>query len=198
MSLESEYLKAVIPHQARILGQRLRPLSLGHIMMLTRYQSPFVTGDRQPQFGDLCFAIWVCKRDWKELIKGMSDSSFKKEVRFLYWFGKFRNWKKSTVVYVQYLSKALKQPELFFNKVEGSKPTSMNNLHYMKIILMSKLFKTMEEAMDTPFGEAVYDIAALGEGEGSCGFTTDAERLAGEVAKRQYERRQELANGKRN
>jgi len=167
-------------------------------MMLTRYQSPFVTGERQPQFGDLCFAIWVCKRSWAELIQGVRDNSLKKEVRFLHWFGKLRNWKRATVIFVDYLANSLKQPDLFFNKVEGSKPTSMNNLHYMKIVLMSKLYKTMEQAMDTPFGEAIYDIAAVGEGEGSCGFTTDEERIAGEVAKRQYERRQELNGKQRN
>ena len=130
--------------------------------------------------------------------KSLRDSSLKKEVRFLHWFGKLRNWKRATVIFVDYLANSLKQPDLFFNKVEGSKPTSMNNLHYMKIVLMSKLYKTMEQAMDTPFGEAIYDIAAVGEGEGSCGFTTDAERMAGEVAKRQYERRQELNGKQRN
>ena len=76
----------------------------------------------------------------------------------------------------------------------------MNNLHYLKIILMHKLNKTAEQAMDTPFGEAVYDLAAIGESEGVCGFVTDGHEEAGEAAKRQWERRQEeiKTNGKRN
>tara|TARA_R100000700_G_scaffold6130_4_gene9628 strand:- start:7966 stop:8466 length:501 start_codon:yes stop_codon:yes gene_type:complete len=166
-------------------------------MVLSRYDSPFVTGDRQPQFGDLCFAIWVCKRNWAELMDGLRNSSFKREVRFLGLVGRLKNWRKGIIVFVDYMGQALKQPNLFFNKVDGAKPTSMTNLHYMKIVLMSKLFKTKEQAMDTPFGEAVFDIAALGEGEGACGFTTDADILAGEVARRQHERRQQ-ENGKRN
>jgi hypothetical protein len=197
VSLENDYLKAVIPHQARVLGQRLKPLSLGHMMVLSRYGSPFVTGDRQPMFGDLCFSIWVCKRNWQGLMRGLSDSSFKKEVRFLWWMGKFRNKGKAILVFVQYLSKAMQQPSLFYNKVDGAKPTSMNNLQYMKIVLMRKLHKTSEQAMDTPFGEIVYDLAALGEGEGSCGFVSDDNRYAGVIARKNYERRQPK-NGERN
>jgi hypothetical protein len=199
VSLESDYLKAVIPRQARVLGQRLRPLTLGHVMVLTRYGSPFVTGERQPQFGDLCFAVWVCKRNWKELLRGISDLSFKKEVLFLRWFAKLRNKGKAILVFIQYLTQAMQQPNLFFNKVEGAKPTSMNNLHYMKMVLVSKMHKTSEEAMNTPFGEAIYDIAALGEGEGACGFVTDSDLEALEVAKKMHERRtQGLKNGERN
>ena len=197
MSLESDYLKAVIPHQARVLGQRLRPLSLGHVMVLTRYGSPFLTGERQPQFGDLCFAVWVCMRNWRQLSQGLADSSFKKEVRFLRWVGKLRNKGKAAVVFVRYLTLAMQQPSLFFNKVEGAKPTSMTNLQYMKIVLMSKLHKTSEEAMDTVFGEVVFDLAALGEGEGSCGFVSDNDRYAGDMARKNYERRHPQ-NGERN
>ena len=197
MGLESDYLKAVIPPQARVLGQRLKPLSLGHMMVLSRYGSPFVTGERQPMFGDLCFAVWVCKRNWWQLSQGLADSSFKKEVRFLRWVGKLRNKGKAAVVFVRYLTLAMQQPSLFFNKVEGAKPTSMTNLQYLKIVLMSKLHKTSEEAMDTVFGEVVFDLAALGEGEGSCGFVSDNDRYAGDMARKNYERRHPQ-NGERN
>jgi hypothetical protein len=98
---------------------------------------------------------------------------------------------------MRYLTLAMQQPSLFFNNVEGSKPTSMNNLQYMKIVLMSKLHKTSEEAMDTVFGEVVFDLAALGEGEGSCGFVSDNDRYAGDMARKNYERRQPK-NGERN
>ena len=200
MSLENDYLKAVIPPQARVLGQRLKPLSLGHMMVLSRYGSPFVTGVNQPQFGDLCFAVWVCKRDWRQLMEGLSDSSFKREVRFLRWVGKLRNKGKAVSVFIQHLTQSMKQPSLFFNKVEGAKPTSMNNLQYMKIAMMSKLHKTGEQAMNTPFGEVVYDLSALGEGEGACGFVTDEHEAAGVAAKRQWKRGQEKqkADGQRN
>ena len=65
---------------------------------------------------------------------------------------------------------------------------------------MQKLNKTAEQAMNTPFGEAVYDLAAVGEAEGVCGFVTDAHKAAGEAAKRQWERGQEKlkADGQRN
>ena len=200
MGLESDYLKAVIPPQARVLGQRLKPLSLGHMMVLSRYGSPFVTGDRQPQFGDLCFAIWVCKKDWRQLMEGIANMDLKGDFRFLRVMGWFKNQSKSMVAFVEYLTQSVKEPNLFFNKVEGGKPTSMNNLHYLKIVLMQKLNKTAEQAMNTPFGEAVFDLAAIGEAEGVCGFVTEDHEAAGEAAKRQWERRQEKqkADGQRN
>ena len=200
MSLENDYLKAVIPPQARVLGQRLKPLSLGHMMVLSRYGSPFVTGERQPMFGDLCFAVWVCKKDWGQLMEGIASMGFKKDIRFLRFMGWFRSHGKSMVMLAEYLGQAMREPSLFFNKVEGGRPTSMNNLHYIKIVLMQKLNKTAEQAMDTPFGEAVYDLAAVGEAEGVCGFVTDDHEEAGEAAKRQWERGQEKlkADGQRN
>lgn len=170
-------------------------------MMLTRYHSPFVTGERQPQFGDLCFAIWVCKRDWEELMQGVRDNSFVKEVKFLNWVSKLRNKNKAMQVFVDYLTKATTEPDLFFNKTEDQKPASMNYLHYMKILLMNKLKMSKAQAMDMPFGEAVYDVAAIGESEGACGFVTDDQSSAGESAKRQWEKRQAEKveqNGKRN
>ena len=170
-------------------------------MMLTRYQSPFVTGERQPQFGDLCFAIWVCKRDWEELMQGVRDNSLTKEVRFLGWVSKFRNKNKAMLIFVEYLTKATTEPDLFFNKTKDQKPASMNHLHYMKILLMNKLRMSKQQAIDMPFGEAVYDVAAIGESEGACGFVTDDHSNAGESAKRQWEKRQAEKveqNGKRN
>ena len=148
-------------------------------------------------FGDLCFAVWVCKRNWKQLAQGLEDSAFNRDVRFLKWIGRFRNRGKAGLVFIQYLTQALKQPELFFNNVEGSKPTTMNNLQYMKIVLMSKLKMSKVEAMDTPFGEAVFDLAALGEGEGACNFVTDGHRDAADMARKMAARRRNEANGKR-
>ena len=65
----------------------------------------------------------------------------------------------------------------------------------MKIVMMSKLNKTREAAMDTPFGEAIYDAAALGEGEGSCNFVTDTQRDAADIAKRMAAGRKNKVNG---
>jgi len=146
-------------------------------------------------FGDLCFAVWVCKRNWKQLAKGLEESAFDRDVRFLRWMGRFRNRGKAILIFIQYLTQAFKQPDLFYNNVEGSKPTSMNNLQYMKVVLMSKLFMTKEEAMDTAFGEAVFDIAAIGEGEGVCNFVTDGQRGAADIARKMAARRREEPNG---
>ena len=170
-------------------------------MVLSRYDSPFVTGERQPQFGDLCFAIWVCKRNWAELMEGLSRMSFLKEIKFLRFIGRFRQKELAMLTFVDYVTKALKEPNLFFNKVDDAKPMSMNNLHYLKIILMLKLHMTKEQVMDMPFGEAIYDVAAVGESEGACGFVSDSHAAAGEAARRNHEKRQaEMVkeNGERN
>jgi len=99
--------------------------------------------------------------------------------------------------FADYLVAATREPNLFFNKVDNAKPTTMPHLQYMKIALMSKLHKTTAEAMDTTYGEAIYDIAAIGEGEGNCNFVTDEAEQAIEIAKRKQQQRME-ANGQRN
>ena len=199
MSLQSDYLKAVLPNHARILGQRLRPLSLGHIVILTRYGSPFLTGDRQPMFGDLCFAVWACKRTWEQCKEGIAASSYKRDIRFLKWVSAFKNKHRAIVLFSKYLANSLQEPELFYNKVDNGKPTSMAHLQYMKIVLVTKMHKTVSEAMDTAFAEAIYDLAAIGEGEGVCGFVSDETHIAADVARRNHERRKKAElDGQRN
>ena len=105
------------------------------------------------------------------------------------------------LVFVEYITKAMNEPNLFFNKVDDSKPVSMNHLHYIKIVLMTKLKMTKEQVMDLPFGEAIFDLSAIGEAEGGCGFVTDQHEDALEAAKRNAIKRNKertAQNGQRN
>ena len=54
-----DYYQAAVPDGWQILGVKLRPLSLGHLILLKRYGSAFVVGGI-PTEADLVLTYRVC------------------------------------------------------------------------------------------------------------------------------------------
>ena len=53
-----DYLHSIIPEPVTILGQDLRPFSLGHYLLLQRLECAFVCEDKEPLLGDLLWGCW--------------------------------------------------------------------------------------------------------------------------------------------
>ena len=70
--MERDFYLASIPDQFRVLGFALRPLSLGHVIILHRLESPYVTGGR-PDIESLATAVFICCQTYKEAVNGISD-----------------------------------------------------------------------------------------------------------------------------
>jgi hypothetical protein len=58
----------VEPPTVRCIGVDMRPFSLGHYLILSHEQSPFIVGN-MPDFDDLVFAAFVCAHDWRSNMK---------------------------------------------------------------------------------------------------------------------------------
>lgn len=59
---------AAIPDAWEILGVRLRPFSLGHVILLHRIESPFIRGwdaTNPPNFDDLALAVLLCSESYE-------------------------------------------------------------------------------------------------------------------------------------
>jgi hypothetical protein len=55
------FYQAAVPDGWQILGVRLKPLSLGHLILLHRYESAFVVGGL-PTPADLVMSVLICSR----------------------------------------------------------------------------------------------------------------------------------------
>lgn len=63
------------PEPTTILGLTLRPLALGHIILLHRWQSAFVTPGKVPTLDDLAIAVLICSVSYEDGSKLMQDET---------------------------------------------------------------------------------------------------------------------------
>ena len=189
MALQDDYLKACIPEPFRVLGQRLKPFSLGHSFVLNRLRSPFAVAvsERVPSLGDLYFAVWVCRRKYADAIKGLHDGTFVKEVKWLKFVSRFKNTEAAKVMFMNYIVQAAKTPPVWYSKEGNSKAMTMPHLLYLKFLLMGKLGYSEVQAMDIPLGEAVWTSVAYSESEGGSQFQTDSQISIREMRDKLFE-----------
>ena len=92
--MADEFYKACIPDPVHVLGFKLRPLSLGHIIILHRIDSPFVSG-KEFDLSDLASAVLICSLTYKEAIETILDPDLDRGshlgYRALFRFGRHRH-----------------------------------------------------------------------------------------------------------
>lgn len=69
-----EFYLAAVPEPRTILGLRLRPLSLGHVLLLHRVKSSFVCeSEGLPTYTDLAISVLICSQTYEESIQTFND-----------------------------------------------------------------------------------------------------------------------------
>jgi hypothetical protein len=68
---------AIVPTPWTILGLKLKPFALGHLVLLHRLESPFITG-APPTYADLSMAVLMCSQTFEEAIESLSDPELDK------------------------------------------------------------------------------------------------------------------------
>jgi len=70
--MTADYYSAVLPETRTVLGMRLRPLSLGHLVLLKRIGSPFANGEI-PTLESLATAVMICASTFREALDYFDD-----------------------------------------------------------------------------------------------------------------------------
>ena len=73
-----DFYQAAVPDGWQILGVRLKPLSLGHLILLHRYESAFVVGGI-PTEADLVLSVLICSRTYEDAIDLVESGQVRKE-----------------------------------------------------------------------------------------------------------------------
>lgn len=117
--IEDFYLSCV-PEQIRVLGFALRPLSLGHIILLHRVESAFACGG-SPDFNDLAISVLICSLKYKEALNAFSDPDLDEFMRR--WHARLSGLDKWAV------RLGLRKPKLVDFAVESAEFTRYLALH---------------------------------------------------------------------
>lgn len=67
-----DFYLAHVPEPTTILGLELRPLSLGHLILLNRVESAFAVGGT-PGYDDLAISVFICSRSYADSIAAFND-----------------------------------------------------------------------------------------------------------------------------
>lgn len=154
---------AAIPEPFTILGKRLEPLSIGHLLALERFGcDPVVTLDQLIQ------AVIICSRPPDQIPAAFSD----RWLRFKLWFwawrlGKFNPADKIDLFH-EYLHEHTRHgPEIMSEEDETGGPTcGAPWLQHVKVTLTSKIGYSPAEALAAPYAVAIWDYYTYWESEG--------------------------------
>lgn len=174
--MSASYAKAAIPEPHTILGQRLRPFSLGHYLILSRFDSPFLAENGAAiDRNDLIFAVMVCAMDYQEFFDFMQSPKHEEKIRA--WgnaVGLF-DVEAKIMAFHAYLLSGMKAPK-FWDEGEGKpKPSGTHWSQSMILTLTGKLGYTHREVLNCPLTKAISDYLRHHEEQGAVRIMTDEE-----------------------
>jgi hypothetical protein len=180
--MEADYLQAALPEPVVILGQVLKPFSLGHRKILLSKDNAFVRGT-DPTLGDLIFAVFVCCQTYEECLDSFDRGVLlpqpwlhrflrvePKRMRldqWLYEWGKLFDKidvKAEMAAFAEYIAKGSLRAREHANDPGASMGTCY--IQSVQIVLTGKLGHSLSEALNKPWGEAMQDYQAFWEMEG--------------------------------
>lgn len=153
----ADYLAAAYPEPVTLLGQRLRPFSLGHMELLSRFRNAYVTNGPAPALDDLAFAVFVCCQGWQEALAGLEAPDLKRKLTAWGNLVPAFSFEEKSAAFVSYLLAGASKPEVIQTQPPGGESTGLSLLHDVRLTLCGKLGYSRAEAMDCPWGLALWD-----------------------------------------
>lgn len=182
----STYTKSLIPEPFTIFGVELRPLSLGHLFLMNRFDCKFASEDPNEKGGidDLLLGVAICCRSFGEFNAFIRDGQkftkwckrwskeinkqVKREAHYdvLYRFDLFKKYLKDSIVVPKYW-------ELKESEEAGESGTHWT--HSVFNILMSEIGYSQQEALDMPVARALSEYFRFLERNGVIQLMNDAD-----------------------
>lgn len=163
---ERGFYLATLPEPVVLLGQRLQPLSIGHLTILQRFDCAFVTEGKVATLNDLAFAVFICSQTWEEAKASLLDDALGSKLkRWGKQVGAFK-FESKRDAFLQYLIDGSRGPKVNPGEHEGRLPGAPF-LQRVRMVLQGRLNYTYSEAMNCPWGLAQWEYFAFWEMEGA-------------------------------
>lgn len=188
-----DYCNAAVGGQAQILGLRLKPLSLGHIILLRAHDCAFVADEaRNATIEDLILGLVICSQTYEDasrLLDSMDDPPLfglmkNRAQRQMHRWGKqvrraVRKDKEFSIyerfgMFQDYIRQGVKMPRFWILKEESSSATAPWYQN-VKLALMSQLGYSESSALNLPLQQAFLDYFRHAEASGTIRLYSDAE-----------------------
>jgi len=184
--MSAEFFTAAIPEPVAILGVRLRPFSLGHVLLLNRFGNAFGNG-AAPGLDDLIQAIVICSQKYADALADMDNPKLPEIVAA--WQRRLapRNrlgFRRSglgfspaaeVVRFTEYVRAGSSFPLFTVKENHQGDPMGVPMVQSVKVLLQSKMGFTEAEVLDRPWGLCLWDYFTLNAMEGHCKIMDRAE-----------------------
>lgn len=168
------FYRAQLPDTQIILGLPLRPLSLGHLILLTRMQSPFIVGG-EPDWSTLAASVLICAQTYEEALSDMDDPKMDRFMRKWYeritgngsWLIRLRfkapnvlNLVDACEAFRAYLESSIKGPNFSYDP-SSFRPLNCPSEQVVKVALMRDLHFTESEVLNRSWLLCLWDYTTL-------------------------------------
>jgi hypothetical protein len=178
------YVKSLIPEPYIILGIELKPLCLGHIFLMKRFECGFASEDPNYTGGidDLLLGLSICSRTYEEFIEFIRDIdkfqewsrewglAIKKQIKKEKPFDLFSRFQ----LFKDYLKAGIIIPKYWEN--ENSDDDRETGTHWTQTVLhvlMSDIGYSQSEALNIPVSRALHEYFRYLEKNGAVTLMTD-------------------------
>jgi len=169
--MESNFLTALIPDPAWCLGVRLKPFSLGHLVLLRRIDSPFVSPTKkQIELGDLILAVILCADSFSEGVEylgTLNHASAADKETLEEWGAKAAklDLNEEVTAFMAYIRAADVMPQYFHSAQGGESQIGSPFWQVVYLTLHKQTNLTDVEIWTQPLGKTYCDYIALREQE---------------------------------
>lgn len=177
----ADLLKAAVPDPVTCLGIRLRPLSLGSLLLLFRFENKFASADPSAAvllpLGDLLQGVIVCSLPWDEAQAALASPDLRQDLAK--WHRKLCGypWQRSKrkgyhkrvnaakILFANYIAEGSKYP---CSKAECQPAKEIGSPWPMLTLtcLMDDLNMDFQRAINIPLAFARWMVASNGERKG--------------------------------
>ncbi len=172
-----------LPEPHTILGLRLKPLTLGHLLYLSRFGVEQVN-----DAGALITALMICSRDFDAVQPTLDDPLFSLKTKFWLWrVSKKRwpafwqrggiDWRDKFARWDAYYTAHTVAPKAVAKRSGANLSSNVPFLQHLKVTLQSELNYSPREAMNCPFNVAMLDYYTHHELQGAVDVV-DVEKMA--------------------
>lgn len=171
-----DFYLAAVPEPRTILGLRLRPFSLGHVLLLHRVKSAFlVPSEGAPSYSDLAISVLICAQTYEENLATFNDPTLPDFMRK--WHDRITGadsiWcrlglrnvshidlSQKCAEFADYIRAGSKVPDYDFNPGDFQE-MACPSVEIIKVTLMRDMHFSEREIMDRPWALCLWDHVVL-------------------------------------
>lgn len=175
-----DFLAAIVPEPYRVLGENLRPLSFGHVVLLARLDLDPVQTDQ-----DLALAVAICSRtfeDGQQFVSEIMTPAGQRKLEQLVKNTHAANLGRAFEAWFDYLDSHSSHPEPC--QVDG--PESDRGAPFLAQVrawLLGHCNYSPEYLMDAPWGQCLWDYGSSIEETQGYGIVGDRHREIAQILK---------------